>query len=102
MRKKSELLYNGIPYRGESLPLIKDDDPTALKPVLKYESFANAFLMNDSDQRDALNELLTEIDNNTVELKQLERVYDPALKTFCVFIHWSEPYYDPPPTPGHG
>ena len=94
MQKKSELSYNGIPFRGTSVPLVKDDDPNSRKPQLKYESHAAAFRLDVPEQKKELDELLTAIDNTRFELKQLERVYDSAIKTFCVFIHWSEPYYE--------
>ena len=100
MQKKSELSFKGIPFRGTVLPLIKDDDPASKKPQLKYESHARSFLLTKLEDQEKLSEILSAAENNELEIRQIERVYDAAEKTFCVYIHWSEPYYEMPKASG--
>jgi hypothetical protein len=101
MQKKSELSFKGLPFRGVVLPLIKDDDPASKKPQLKYESYAKSFLLTKTEDVTELSTILSAAENSKLEIRQIERVYDAAEKTFCVYLHWSEPYYEMPEANGN-
>lgn len=90
-------MYDGLPYKGRAIT-IKDNDPEYKKPQPAHDGHAEVFYMDNPEDKQAYNKLMDKMVKGYVAVgtssKQI--VYDTDLKTFIVFIEWTDQYYVSP------
>lgn len=97
-RSESVKEFNGLPYRGKTVPLLKNEDGPERQPTLKSECHARQFNMSIDADVQELSQVWTlasaEVPRATIALHK--EVYDASKKAFIVLLVWGEPYYDDP------
>jgi len=84
---------DGIPFRGKSIPMLKENDPESVRPQVVFEPFVFVLdLSNPQDLEDYRN-IWVLVTNNAAVISVEERQYDQEKKNWRVFIRWALVYY---------
>lgn len=90
----------GLPFRGDSIPDLKEADPDKFRPQVGQQIFANVLdLSNEEDMR-YYQQILQLVGNGFAQISVEERKYDNAIKSWRVFIRWILYYGYMVETPG--
>jgi len=81
--------HDGLPFRGNAIPFLKNDDPAYRQPQVAYEPHVwilDLSLKEDLDDYRAVYQLVT---NGSAIISAEERQYDVAVKNWRVFLRWA-------------
>ncbi len=85
---------DGLPFRGKSVPSIKDDDE--LQPSRATKAHVDVFNLADQEDLIAYEKVMQVIANGFGALGAEERVYDNDVKNWRIFVRWWELYFHMP------
>lgn len=89
------LQYNGLPYVGPVVDF-KSDDPPELQPQQEFNGCVAQFDLSKPEEMEQYRALIQKFCSKQAVLSCEEKVYDPEVKSWRIFIRWMEPYYGPP------
>jgi hypothetical protein len=89
-------MYEGLPYKGTSIT-IKESDPEYKKPQLTYSAHAKVFNLSNTEDIKEYSSIMDGMVKGLIITGQKRIVYDINLKTYMVFLEWTEQYYVAPP-----
>lgn len=90
----------GLPFRGDSIPNLKEDDPDALRPKIGQQIFADVLDLSEPKDMRYYQQVMQLVGNGFAQLSVEERKYDNAIKSWRVFIRWILYYGYMVQTPG--
>jgi hypothetical protein len=78
----------GLPFRGSSIPDLKETDPDKFRPKVGVQIFANVLNLADKEDMKYYQQILQLVGNGYAQVSVEERQYDSTIKSWHVFIRW--------------
>lgn len=92
--KNKNLMFDGLPYRGDPVFLRKGDSTTV--PVRGFESHVAILSTDDSDDMQKLESVLTSARKGWAFIEKMEEQYLTDKKTWQILIIWTDKFYEAP------
>ena len=88
--------YEGVPFRGSSIPHVKETDPYHMQPQIGSKVHVEILDLSDEKQLERYQKVCQMIANAFGKISQERIEYDDKKKNWRVFIRWLEMFaYDP-------
>lgn len=81
--------FQGAPFKGHSAPNLKEDDPDHKKPQIGLEPHVYILNMADKQDHEDYEGVMQLVALNYAVISVEERVYDPELKNWRIFLRWA-------------
>ena len=83
--------WEGLPFRGK-IPDLREDDPDYKQPQIGSEAHVTVYDLSNPEHLEHYQKVWQLIANGTAMLSAEERVYDPEIKNWRVFMRWADSF----------
>lgn len=81
--------YDGLPFRGNTVPFLKEDDPTSRQPQVSYEPHVWILDLSKTEDLDDYRAVYQLVTNGSAIISAEERQYDAEAKNWRIFLRWA-------------
>jgi hypothetical protein len=84
--------WEGLPFKGASIPTLKEDDPDRRQPKIGSKAHIEVLDMSQEAHLKRYQDIMQTVANGFGAIGAEDRVYDKGTKNWRVFIRWWELY----------
>lgn len=81
--------YDGLPFRGNAIPFLKEDDPASRQPQVSYEPHVWILDLSKQEDLDDYRSVYQLVTNGSAIISAEERQYDADAKNWRIFLRWA-------------
>jgi hypothetical protein len=81
--------YDGLPFRGNAVPFLKEDDPSHRQPQVAYEPHVWILDLSNKEDLDDYRAVFQLVTNGSAIISAEDRQYDPVAKNWRIFLRWA-------------
>lgn len=93
---------NGLPFRGSSVPYLKEDDPSSMRPKQGVTGHAVVLDLSDADDLEYYNKLFNLAYSGKIIVAKDDLTFDANRSRYVACVRWAEPYLYQTGAPRHG
>jgi len=81
--------WDGLPFRGSTIPFLKEDDPAHKQPQVSYEPHVWILDLSKQEDLDDYRAVYQLVTNGSAIISAEERQYDSEAKNWRIFLRWA-------------
>jgi hypothetical protein len=94
--------FNGMPFRGSTVPFLKEDDPASVRPKQGVTGHAVVLDLSDAEDLKYYNKLFNLAYSGKVVVAKDDLTFDAARSRYVACVRWVEHYLYQAGAPRHG